>query len=188
MDVSSRIFGKRDLNKELLLQNISLKQELKEIKERVNFKEGDYLKAKVYTFSPFNHRKNLLVNLGRKEGVKIGWPVLLKKKIFLGRVIKVFSHQSEIETIFSSHFKCPVLLQDKNQALVFGGGEPQIKYIPLRSEIKEGDNVYVLMPGLAYVYLGKIKDIKNNSSFKQARVCPDIKYKEINEVFIYKND
>ncbi len=184
----SFFLNKPSVTKRLLLENISLKEELKEVKERVGFKEGKFLKAKVYAFSPFNDQKNILINLGRNDGLKEGQSVLLEKKIFLGKITKVFSHQSEVETIFSLNFKEPVIFQNKTQALLVGGIFPKVKYIPLQSGVKNGDEIYVLRQNLPYLYVGKIENLKKESSFEEGTVSIDINYKKINEVFVPQNN
>ncbi len=134
----------------LVLENESIKADLARLdalkKELPSYK-GDFIQASVYSNYPFNFKSELLVNRGKKDGVKVGQPVVVfsvsSKPVLIGMVEKVFESDSLVKTVFDSRFQLSVRAGVAGiNSLLKGGSNPKLTLIPKDSKIENGDVVY----------------------------------------------
>ena len=129
--------------------------------------------AEVYSEYPFGLKHELLVNLGEEEGARVGQPALFRK-MFVGRITKVFPHTSVIETLFDVRAKYPVRVGAQGvNALLVGGGEPHLTLIANDAKVEEKGSVYTASPTLPYgLNVGVVGTlhVSRDGLFKEAAV------------------
>jgi len=137
----------------------------------------------------------ILLNIGSKDGVKQGFPVVLSNKILLGKVIDVYPDYSRVMLITDKKSKIDVEIPDsKGFALVKGDGglKMSMDMFPKDKELNEGSLVLTSALGGNYpegMVVGKIKNVKNfdNEAFKKSDIELVFNLNEINNVFVIKN-
>lgn len=106
-------------------------------KPSAKFVAGD-----IFSRYPLNLKDQLLVDVGSKDGVKLGGAALLDG-VLIGKVAGVSEETSVIQTVFDSNFSLPVRIgKSRTDALLKGGVEPKLTMIPKASTAVSGDAVY----------------------------------------------
>jgi cell shape-determining protein MreC len=187
---------------ELRLENQGLEQEIKDLKEKLNISSQPYLTARVYSRYPFNDNQTLIIDVGSKDGVKVGWPVLAAENYLLGKIVKVKTTTSEVMTIFSPDWKSGVRIRQTDlpigqvglpaqagiEAVLTGGRPPKLDLIPVDAKINLGDEVLNASPNLPLnLLVGRISEIINTqptASLQQAEIRTDYDPNQLDKVFI----
>ncbi|MFA4872299.1 MAG: rod shape-determining protein MreC [Patescibacteria group bacterium] len=173
---------------ELRLKNQGLEQEIKDLKNKLNLASQPYLSARVYSRYPFNNNQTLIINVGSKDGVKVGWPVLAAEHYLLGKIVEVKTTTSEVLTIFSPDWKSGVKIgQAGIEAVLVGGRPPKLDLIPADAKIKLDDEVLSVSPNLPLnLLVGKISEINSQPtvSLQQAKIRTDYDPNQLDKVFI----
>jgi len=173
---------------ELRLANQGLEQEVRDLKNKLNLASQPYLSARVYSRYPFNNNQTLIIDVGSKNGVKVGWPVLAAENYLLGKITKVKATTSEVITIFSPDWKSGVKIgQAGAEAVLTGGRPPKLDLIPVDAKINLGDEVLNVSPNLPLnLLIGKISEINSEPtvSLQQAKIRTDYDPNQLNKVFI----
>ncbi len=207
--------GLREKVNDLLIENSQLKiyrEENKSLREALNF----FLKQR-YNFVLANvigqikeapsAQIGLIIDLGEKDGIKPGYPVVFSKSILqndekesqgflIGKVIKVNPYSSFVRLItdYQSVFAGTVLNEKENvDCLVQGvhGFYLSLSLIPVDKEVKRGD-IVVTSGKERYIpkglIIGEIEDveIKSGELFQDVLARPLIPFKEINLVAVLK--
>jgi cell shape-determining protein MreC len=108
------------------------------------------IRAMVYSRYPMNFRNELLVNAGANVGVTPGAAVVFQGML-IGQVLKVFSDESIVQTIFDNNLKMPVRIGSAGtDGLLQGGADPVVGSIASAATITPGDIVYSATPGIPY--------------------------------------
>ncbi|MCF7906349.1 rod shape-determining protein MreC [Patescibacteria group bacterium] len=189
-------------NQKLILENIALKDK---IKESVIFDESlSYLEQKDYNFefakiiSKDQFESNTLtIDLGSKNGIDIGYPVVYKNGFLVGKIKEVSEYTSFVSLISKndSNIASTVLGMDKNLGVVAGDYDLALKfnYVSIDTDISEGD--IVITSGIEkYIpyglVIGEISSIyyNDNDFFQDVYIDPYINndYFEILSVIIPK--
>jgi len=159
---------------ELRLENQGLRQEIGALEDKLGFESQPYLTARIYSRYPFNDNQSLVVDVGSRDGVKIGWPVLAAENYLLGKIINVKTDISEVRTIFSPDWKSEVKIGEKNvKALLVGGRQPVLRFITADAEINIGDKVISVSPDLPlYLFIGEVSEIipQSGASLRQVEL------------------
>ncbi len=179
---------------ELRLENQGLEQEVKDLKNKLNFASQPYLSAQVYSRYPFNNNQTLIIDVGSKDGVKVGWPVLAAEHYLLGKISRVKATTSEVMTIFSPDWKSGVRIgqaglpvQAGIEAVLIGGRPPRLDLIPADAKINLDDEVLNASPNLPLnLLVGRISEINSQptASLQQAKIRTDYDPNQLNRVFI----
>ncbi|MEK7624360.1 MAG: rod shape-determining protein MreC [Patescibacteria group bacterium] len=173
---------------ELHLENQGLRQEIKELTNKLNLNSQPYLTAQVYSRYPFNDNQSLIIDAGFKTGIKIGWPVLAAEHYLLGKIIKTKANISEVETIFSPDWRSAVKVGPLGiEALLVGGRQPKLEFIPANAKINPGDDVLSVSPDLPLnLLVGKVSDAisQPTASLWQAKLKTDYDPNQLKKVFI----
>ncbi|MDI6820672.1 MAG: rod shape-determining protein MreC [Patescibacteria group bacterium] len=153
---------KSEVFKVIEIENNRLKLELSALREeKIKSSLSQYRKARVYSRYPFNDRARLIIDLGLRDGIKEGMPIVLMPGVILGKVIEVKKNQSEVITLFDPEWRSSVaigLLRAK--ALLKGGKEPKLELIPRDIQLKEGDDVLNISPELPMNFsLGSLNNL-----------------------------
>lgn len=139
----------------LLAENQVLKAEvaaLAEVKRLLDLSgTAGGLPVVVLSRYPLNFKNRILIAAGANAGVAAGQAVILPERILIGRVINVFSNTSLVQTVFDPGFQAAVRVGGAGvEALLTGGGEPKLTFVPRDAELKSGDIVYTADPAFPY--------------------------------------
>lgn len=162
-----------------------------ELSKYENDSEGDVEEGKtaeVFSRYPFNNKERLTVNIGMKDGIEVGLPVLSPEGYLLGSVSAVRNNQSEVQTIFDPEWRLSVAVGDASvKAVVNGSQSPELDLISKESEVKEGDYVFSISPDFPYGKLvGKVRSVEGSVEETWYTASIEIPYDidEITEVII----
>jgi cell shape-determining protein MreC len=176
---------------QLKLENEALKTELFQLREKTKTIPPDFLKAKVYARYPFNDKSLFSINIGAKEGVRIGMVATVKGSLLVGKVEKVFSEYSLVKTIFNPNWQIPVRIGETGiESLFNGGARPRVTMIIKDRKIERGDNVFVANKkfpyGLKIGEVGKIEQGTAADVFQEASVVLPYKSGDLTELWLIK--
>ncbi len=178
--LNAQIENLKKENDELKLNNVEMKKienENNTLRRQLDIKEEyKYFKmalGAVIVRNQSNWNESFVINLGEKDGIKEGMPVITKDGL-VGQIISVTENTSKVMTILDSSSSVSVEIGSINQTAVCKGeyslkGQSKIKliYIPIEAEISPGDIVYT--SGISEIYpkglpVGKIIEVKNNKN------------------------
>jgi cell shape-determining protein MreC len=187
-----RSFNYKNFEK-LILENESLKQELAASKNKSAYfsNQFGYLKVKIYSRYPFNDRARLTIAAGSLDGLRAGLPVLAANRILLGKVVETSRMESEVQTIFDASWRQSVGIGgSKIKALLKGGTNPVLTFIPPDAAIAAGDEVINLSPEFPFGFLvGKILAPEKDAAGVWLNTKVDIPYDldNLDEVIVVLN-
>jgi len=125
-------------------ENKSLKKQVELLSLKLGIKDqnsGEVV-AGVYSTYPFNDKVHITIDKGSADGIDTGMPVLYKDHIIFGKVVAVKKTQSEVETVFDAEWKTSVAVGTSSvKAVLTGGNNPKVEFIPKDALIKEGDGI-----------------------------------------------
>lgn len=175
--------------KELQLQNQGLRQEVAELRDKLEFNSHQpLLTAQVFSRYPYNDNQSLIIDLGSKDGVKTNQPVLAAGNYLLGKVASAKIDTSEIKTIFSADWRSAVRIgPDKIDAVLAGGRQPTLQFIPADAKINLDDEVVSASPDLPLnLFIGRVSEtnFSPTASLQQAKLKIDYNPNQIRKVFI----
>ncbi|MBI4086236.1 MAG: hypothetical protein HY433_03295 [Candidatus Liptonbacteria bacterium] len=187
-----------DAQQKLVLENESLNAELallRQIKKNQPVRNGAFLPVFVYSRYPFNFKNELLVSAGANQGVDIGQTAVIASNgaassgsILVGKVEKVFENVSLVRTVFDSRFRSAVRVGGfGTNALLKGGGKPELSLIPKDAKIANGDVVYSASPDFPYgIAIGNAGNVRISSDqlFQEADVETNYNPNELQSIFI----
>jgi rod shape-determining protein MreC len=178
---------------ELLYQNsqlISYKTENEELRALLNFKEDkdfDLFLAKVIG-KDINRSNTLIINKGKSDGIKEGYPAIIDNGIIIGKVIEVKDNLSTILLITDklSSLAVSTISSNKTNGLAKGEYGLSIKVELIPQDLTMQENDLIITSGQEKdiprgLILGKINRIisHENELFKSATISPLIDYEEI---------
>ncbi|OGG42867.1 hypothetical protein A3G50_01915 [Candidatus Jorgensenbacteria bacterium RIFCSPLOWO2_12_FULL_42_11] len=173
---------------ELRLENQGLRQKIQELTNKLNLDNQPYLTAQVYSRYPFNNNQSLVIDAGFKAKVTVGWPVLAAEHRLLGKIVKVRANTSEVETIFSPDWRSTVKIGPSGvEALLVGGRQPKLEFIPANAKINPGDEVSSVSPDLPLnLFIGEVSEIISQpaASLWQAKLKTDYDPNQLKKVFV----
>ncbi len=186
----------------LVLENQILKTELEILK---SYKESwpkseNYLQAAVYSRYPFNLKDEILINVGREQGVREGAAIVLGydlskesdrlSEILVGRVKKVLKNSSLVTTIFDPSWRMEVRIGKTGiESLLQGGTNPTLTLIQQGAEIFSGDSVYNSDSRYNFgLTLGEVKNVRlaSDQLWQEADLNPVYDLNKIKFVWVSK--
>ena len=161
---------------------------LLELKERLPYAT---VAARVVGRDPTNWYRSIVINKGRKDGLKADMGVLTPAGV-VGRIVKVYDHLAVVLLIIDRNNAVTGLIQrTRDEGIVEGTekGLARIKYLPLLSTVKVGDQVVTsgLAGGLPRgLPIGRITKIERREAelFLSAEIEPDSDFSRFDEVLI----
>jgi len=110
----------------------------------------NYLRAMVYSRYPFNFKNELLIDIGKNEGVAANAAVVFDGAL-IGKIKVAYSDTSIVTTVFDSGFQMPVRVGSAGvDALLKGGTLPMATLIPLKAIVSSTAIVYSATQGAPY--------------------------------------
>ena len=205
----SVFFKIRELDKsnaDLKKENTQLKAQLsqmEELRKRIESIEKQYniqglaglkdvIPAAVISRSPSVVLDSISVDKGEADGVKLNQAVL-SEGFLIGKIVKVFPNNAQIELVSSHRFIAPIILQDSRALGLLKGGIKGIivEQLPVDMKIIKGEKV--VTSGLAGEFqsglpIGIIKDIVSKPSdiFQTANLEIPININKVELVIILK--
>ncbi len=160
----------------LFAENILLKEILGRKNERINMTLAGILSKPNQSF--YN---TLIIDIGIKEGVKIGDIVFALGNIPIGKVDSVYDNTSKIVLFSSSREKTEVVLSGKDifmEIIGRGGGNFEM-VVPSSVTILKGDQV--VLPGINLYVLGVVETIISDprDSFVKAILSSPVNIQEL---------
>lgn len=124
-------------------------EENKRLREILDIKtDRDYLKrftvGEVVSIKPFVFPAELVVNKGKRDGLKENMTVLSRELFLIGRISSTGEDSSTVMTVFNLRSRVSVVIEETGEiGILVGGGAPylSLKYIPVDSKVRKGDKV-----------------------------------------------
>lgn len=183
------ISGLASQEQQLILENESLKAQIKELGIMNNELRDSYLVAKIYSTYPFNDKHIFTIAAGVNQNLFESMPVLAAKNIFLGKIIKVFDDYSEVKSIFSPDWQMSVKIGEKGvDGLLVGGLNPKVTMVVSDKEISVGEGVYSTGKEFPYgLKVGKVRSVQvgTSSFFQEALIDLPYDFNNLREVWIF---
>ncbi|MCP6719882.1 MAG: rod shape-determining protein MreC [Patescibacteria group bacterium] len=175
--------------RDLELENQGLLAKLGKLEEGVIISEHfSYQVGQVYSRYPFNDRRFVVINIGARDGIEPGMPVLINENILLGKVKDVLRSQSVVETVFNPEWRSSVIIgSEDTKALLKGGTPPSLDLISLGANINLGDEVLNISPDFPLnLLIGTIGEVKpvSNEAWLAAELTTLYRLENINKVLV----
>jgi len=147
--------------------------------------------AEVIGRSPYPYMRTLIIDKGTVDGVKKGMAVVTSEGV-VGHVIEARRSSAIVLLITDRNSSVSVLLRSSRlRGIVDGRGDGlcSLKYLPVREDIREGDEV--VTSGMDGVYpkgllVGRVKSIRREPGgfFLDVDVSPSVDFNRLEEVLI----
>ncbi|ACO03681.1 MAG TPA: rod shape-determining protein MreC [Persephonella sp.] len=173
-----RLKGEITLLKQYEIENQRLSS-IANFKKR--FKKYRLLTGKVIGFSPDNWSNFLIINLGKKSGIKKG-DLVVSDGYLLGIVYSVGPFSSSVLLVSDKNFRIPARTRKTRELVFFQGKDLKsgvLKYVKPQQDIRIGDIIETTDVGKNYppgIPIGKIKSInyEEGDFFKNVDIKLDI--------------
>ncbi len=176
---------------------ISYKDENEKLRKLLNFfkeKDFDYVLAKVVG-RDLNRPNTLIINKGKRDGVKEGYAVVVDEGVIIGKVIEAKDNISTILFLTDQLSQLAVSTLETHTTTGLAQGEfglsIKVELIPQDIEIKQND--LIVTSGLEQdiprgFIIGKVNRITSheNDLFKSVTINPLVDYDEITVLSIIK--
>jgi rod shape-determining protein MreC len=183
---------KSEIN-QLVYENSQLKalqQENEKLRQLLNFtkdKDFDYLVAKVVG-RDIVRANTLIINKGKVDGVREGYPVAVDKGVIIGKIIDLKDNTATALLLTDQLSQLSVSTEDTNKSIGLARGEfglsIKVELIPQDFNLQEGD--LIITSGLEKeiprgLIIGKVNRVisHENELFKSATINPLTDYGEI---------
>ena len=200
----------KEENKTLKKKNSELEQSLRELeniktqnetlKEYLNLtqKYGEYKTIAGYVINKdiSNYSKTIVINIGKKDGVKEDMTVIADKGL-VGHVISVTENTAKVQTIIDTASSISCTMSTTKDAIVCKGtlddkSSLKAMYIPTDKNIVQGDSVETSGLGGIYpkgIHIGTIKKVTNtqNSTDRYAIVETAVNFDKLDTVLVVTN-
>ncbi len=136
----------------------------------------------------------IMINKGEKAGFKKGMPVIVSDGILVGKIGEVYTNSSKVILLTDSSATVDVIDLETN-AKGFLSGEYSLgltmKMVEQTAVLNQGDKIITSGLGGAFprgLLIGKLWQVSNTSDklFQQAIVMPEVKYSNLEMVFVIK--
>jgi len=179
----------------------SLEEENSNLKMMLDIKNNfsyDLLFGSIIKYNPGNWTHSLYINRGSRDGVKPGMVALSAEKgivALAGKVLNIWDEHSEILLITDQECGVSVTVRPGGVDGIMMGksdGLCRIKYLPLNSALKAGDEVLVSGKGGVYNYglkVGKIAKIirpGESAPYLEADVLPFLTSYKLSHIYLIK--
>ena len=183
------------LFKNKIIELANIEKENKELRQALGLGlEREYNLILADIISKKTEEDSILINQGKKNGLKENMAVITNEKVLVGKIGKVFNDFSQVNLISQKgfNFDAKVIVgESETLGAVHGQGNFKIKIelLPKELQFKEGDIVATSLLGGIFpenLLIGKIKTIKKNdlTPFQEAEIIPCFKEIKSDHLFI----
>lgn len=155
---------------------------------------GRTLAAELISKDPSPWYKTAIIDKGKTDGIKKGFPVVTPEGI-VGQVVDVFSHYSKVLLIVDRNSAVDALAQRTRARGIVKGesmGQCYAKYVLRKHDIKIGDTI--VSSGLDGVFpkglrIGRVSGVirRNSGIFQEVTVTPYVDFEKFEEVLVILN-
>ncbi|MGQ9688753.1 MAG: rod shape-determining protein MreC [Desulfobaccales bacterium] len=149
--------------------------------------------ARVVAYDPSPWSRCVIIDIGAKEGVSLGLPVLSGGGI-VGRIVEVYAHYAKVMLIVDRNSGADAIVQRTRVRGILqgkGGNRCTLEYVPKNADVEVGD--LVLASGLGGIFpagqvFGRITQVdkKTGGPFQEIVVTPGENLSTLEEVLIVK--
>lgn len=187
----------RQLNKDLSTQAMQLREEAvkgEKYKAMLEFKEKSPMKllaAEVVGKTIIQLRNTATLNVGSRDGVKEGMPVITERGL-VGRVVGLNDRYSIVQLLVNVDTKVPArMLGSRNEGIVTWepDGVMVMKYVPTALKQKKGDTVITSSQSIFFpenLPIGVISDVQEEQGtlFDRIIIEPAANFATFEEAFV----
>ncbi|MFA6495175.1 MAG: rod shape-determining protein MreC [Candidatus Paceibacterota bacterium] len=147
--------------------------------------------AKVFSVYPFNAKSRIFIAAGSNDGIVVGDAVVADGNVFIGRVVAVYAHASEVMTIFDQDFLLSVRVgSGEVDGSLQGGVTPRVVYAYTEKSPGIGSGDAVVSVDKAYPYgllVGTTRSFQEDrsGSFFDSDVATPYAIKDLRTVFVF---
>lgn len=186
-------------NKELVVENISLKELKKEnqiLRQALDLGlEKSFELSMAQVVNKDISQDTLLINKGGKDGILEGLPVISSQKVLVGKIGKVYDDFSEVILISDKDSSFDAKISEKEiYGLIKGKGnlEFYLDFIPKDKQVFENDAVVTAALGKTFpagLLVGEIKSVKKSDvdPWQTAEVKASFQISDLDILFIIKD-
>ena len=176
----------------LLLQETALQNNrLQQLLELKSASETPLTAARVVGRDATNWYKTIMLNKGEQKGLQVGMGVLSPAGV-VGKIIRTTLFSSQVLLVSDHRSVIAALVHNTRDEGLVEGAEAsmlRMKYLPILSDVKEGE--VVLTSGLAGIFpkglvIGHISEVqkKKNDLFQVAYIKPAVDLAKLEEVMV----
>lgn len=178
-------------------KNVELRNALN-LKEQ--FHDYTFVGANIVAIDPGNWFNIFKIDLGKKDGVNIDFPVVTSSKGLVGRVFTSDLTSSKVLTIIDEDSAVAGWIAKTGGGHVIVRGDVTLKeqglcrmdYIPLDVDVQVGDTIETSGLGGIYpkgIVIGKVKEVRktNSEMNRYAIIEPAADFKRLEEVYVLKS-
>ena len=184
--LKSRLIGQEEMLKE--------NQRFKKLLEFKNTLVFSSVASNVIARDPDNWTASILIDRGKRDGIKIGMPVLSPLGV-VGKISQVGTSVSKVMLLTDPNFSVAALTKGQREVgLVSGTLEPicRMKYVKLEANIKIGDEVITSKISSSFpegLLIGRVIDIFESptSPTLECLVEPAVSLSQVEEVLVILN-
>ncbi len=200
----------KEENKDLRKKNSELEQSLRELenirtenetlKEYMNLSEkyGEYKTIPGYVINKdiSNYSKTIVINIGKKDGVKVNMTVIGNEGL-VGYVVSVEESSSKVQTIIDTASSVSCSMSTTKDSIVCKGtldekSALKAMYIPTDANIIQGDSIETSGIGGIYpkgIHIGTVKKVTNtqNITDRYALVKTAVDFDKLDTVLVITN-
>lgn len=169
----------------------ALERQLLDVQTHASSTASASTTAKVFSVYPFNAKSRIFITAGSAEGIVVGDAVGLDENIFVGRVVAVYQHASEVMTVFDQNFSMSVRVgSGEVDGSLQGGVTPRViyAYAEKAQGIQSGDTVYSADKAYPYgLVVGTVRSFQEDrsGSFFNSDVGTPYAVKDLRTVFVF---
>lgn len=183
----------------LTLKNTQLEEERKEnqrLRQLLGFEsESSYklVPAEVVWTDPGRFPSSIGINLGEKDGIKKGMPVINMEGL-VGKVNEVLVGNSIVQLLYHNNCRVPALdSRSRVQGIVRSKGKVTLNLdnVPNEEDVKAGDEIYSSGMGKDFpegLKIGQVIKVypERDSVFKTIIIKPAVDFSRLEEIFLVK--
>ena len=191
------------LEKHLVIENIALKIKIKEgeelkkenekLKQILKFQEEKktlLLGAEVIAFDPSNWRRQVILNRGKRYGIKEKMYVIDDQGFLIGKISESTPNYSKLSLLSDPDFSLPVFVGENSLGLLEGGlDRVKVLYIENSENVKNGDLIWCKPLGVSFaIQIGRIKNAValDGNMFQQIEVKIFAQHPNLRTVYILR--
>lgn len=153
--------------------------------------KGSQIIGRVVAAEPSNIVESILIDLGSKQGMMVGMPVVTERGL-VGRITEVYQSASRVLLITDSNSSVNTLLQNARLRGVLRGRteqDPIMDYLPPEEQVSIGDIVLTSGEGGAFpngIPVGQVVEVERNDveMFQRAIVRTTVDFNTLETVLV----
>lgn len=200
----------RKENEELKAKNSDLEEQLRELEiikaQNASFQEYAILKEKYSAYESIpadiidrdvsNYSSQLVINIGKKQGVDVGMTVIAEQGL-VGHIVSVTDSSATVQVIIDASSSVSAMITTSAESIICKGSienksELRATYIDTSSEILVGDTVVTSGIGGIYpkgITIGTVNSVvnTNNLTDRYAVIDTAVDFSKLYTVLVIKN-